>query len=159
MSDLATVRAAIVAKLAAVAGIGIVQDYERFAANEKAFRELYQSGERILGWHVRRVAVREVCAVIGVGMEVASWRITGLHALNDAAASEKLLDDLVEDARAAFRSDETLGGTVSDLSDLTAGDGAKEFGLQQRASEPVMFAGVLCHRVILALTTSRALRF
>lgn len=158
--SLSAIRAAIVAKLAAVPDIGRVHNYERFAAHEKQFRELYATAEgRILGWHVRRVATREVSGAVGISMQVVTWRLTGVMALADAGASELAFDDRVEAVRDAFRADETLGGVVADICDLTAGEGEKEHGIQVERSEPVMFAGVLCHRVQLALTTSNPLQF
>jgi len=45
MSTLATIRAAIVAKLNTVAGIGQVHNYERFARAEKDFRALYETAD------------------------------------------------------------------------------------------------------------------
>ena len=159
MTLIATIRAAIVAKLGSVTGIGNIHDYERYAQAEKAFRELYQSGDRILGWHVRRLATRTVSGMVGVGMQVSRWRIVGFMSLADSAASEKSLDDMVENVTDAFITDPTLGGAVTETCDLTLGEGTKDCGIQLENSEPVMFAGVLCHRVTLGLTTSNAIQY
>lgn len=159
MSLIAIIRAAIVATLNTVPGIGKVHDYERYAQAEKAFRDLYQSGDRILGWHVRRLATRTVVGTIGIGMQISRWRIVGFMSLADATASEKSMDDLVETVTDAFIADQTLGGAVMDTCDMSAGEGQKESGIQLESSEPVMFAGVLCHRVMLGLTTSNAIQY
>lgn len=159
MSDLSTIRAAIVAKLASVPNVGLVHDYERYANAESQFREMYVQNGLLLGWYLRRIAAREVCGSIGIGMRVTTWRIVGYRALEDASASEKEFDGLIETICAAFRADPTLGGAVADNSDLTAGDGPKEAGIQVINVDPVLFAGKLCHRAQLGLVTSHAVQF
>ena len=151
MSTLAQIRAAIVAKLSGVAGIGVVNDFERYAREASKFKTFYQASPtaRLLGWHVRNVATRELLVDTGRHLVDHTWNLRGFMAIDDADGSEKLLDDLVELARDAFRLDDTLGGTVSSCN--TGRD--EEIGLQKIDSGPVMFAGVLCHSVRLKLTT------
>lgn len=163
MTTLAVQRAAIAAAIAAVPDAGQVHDYERYAERESDFRGLYVAtvaGQpQIRGWHVRRTTTREIAAALGVATEVNTWRIVGYAGIDDAAASEKTFDDLVETVRAAFRADPTLGGVFADLCDLTAAPDAAPYGLQVTGSAPVLFAGKLCHRVELALTTSILRRY
>lgn len=165
MTSLDTIRTAIAATLSSVADIGCVHDYERYADREAAFRELYQatlaSGDtKLRGWFVRRTATRTVAgAVTGVAMRVDTWQIRGYDALQDAVASEKTFDDLLESIVTAFLANETLGSTVADVCDLTAGDGPKETGIQIVESLPVLFGGVLCHSARLSLVTSSAVIF
>lgn len=163
MSTLAEKRAAIAATISGVANTGQVHDYERYAKAEGEFRALYQAdigaSKSLRGWFVRRVATREVSVAVGVGMEVIGWRITGYLAIDDAAASEKTFDDLIEALRAAFRTDPTLGGVVADLYDLTQSADSAPYGLQVEESGPVLFAGVLCHRAVLGLVTSSPIHF
>lgn len=150
MLDLAAIRAAIVAKLMTVPGIGLVHDYERYAKAEKDFRDIYKSGERILGWHVRRVTTRETSKIVGRHEGLIGWRIRGYMSIDDVAQSELEFDALIEAVRAAFRSDQTLGGSVDSI---VTPDGQHLAGLQLDDSGPVMFAGVLCHGCTLSLTT------
>lgn len=163
MSTLAQIRDAVVAKLGSVPGIGIVHRYERYAAREGDFRALYVAtigGENLIrGWYVRRMRTREVSEVHGVSMRVTDWRIVGYHGLDDAGESEIVLDNLVEDACAAFRSDPTLGGVVASLRDLTSPDGDARYGLQVEDFAQVLLAQKLCHRAQLALITSNSLQF
>jgi len=147
MSDLPTIRAAIVAKLAAIPDIGVVHDYERFAVDEKSFRGLYLYGDRIQGWNVRRVRTQRVSGDDSIIDTRHVWRITGYRALSDAAASEIEFDAAIEALRAAFDADLTLGGAVDTIVTPDAD------GLQLLISEPVMFAGVLCHQAVLELHT------
>ena len=163
MSTLAEIRAAIVAKLQAVPAIGTVHAYERYAKTESEFRELYVStigGQALIrGWYLRRMATRELSAMVGVSMRVTSWRIVGYFGLDDVAESELVFDNLVEAACDAFRTDPTLGGIVADLCDLTAGSEDKPQGLQVEDFAQVLLAQKLCHRTQLLLTTSHPLQY
>lgn len=141
------IRAAIVAKLRTLPDIGVVHDYERFARGEKDFRDLYQTGDRILGWHVRRVATTEKSPVLGRWYTSHDWEIRGFMGLDDAGQSEIVFDGLIEAIREAFRLDETLG-----IAGLFTVD-ADSAGVQLADSGPVMFGGVLCHSARLTLRT------
>jgi len=156
MSTVAQIRAQIKAKLAAIAGIGQVHDYERYSKLESNFQTLYRTevsagAFRILGWNFYRDATAESDLNNGEVRRLHSWRLTGFMGLEDADATGKLFDDLVETVALAFRSDRTLGGTVLDIKDMDQSFG--ESGIQVEAIEPVMFAGVLCHRARLRLIT------
>lgn len=155
MTAVAAIRAAIVATLRSVPGIGVVNDHERYAKAVDGLRALYvPSGEQQLrGWWVRRVKLAERDRVLPRSIEYTQWRIQGVMALDDASASELAFDDLIETARAAFRANDTLGGTVSQCA---LPDGS-EAGLQLLDAGPVNFAGVLCHGARLSLTTQRIL--
>lgn len=150
MTDIVALhRAAIVANMQTVPDLGQVHAYERFAKQDAAFRDLYKSGDRILGWNVRRVSTRETSAVMGRYHGQIGWRIRGFMSIDDAAASEQAFDSLIDALRDAFRADETLGGAV----ESTLNPSNDEVGLQLDDSGPVMFAGVLCHGCTLSLTT------
>ncbi|MFZ5530296.1 MAG: hypothetical protein ACOY4U_04500 [Pseudomonadota bacterium] len=153
MTTLAEIRAAIVAKLGAVTNAGTVHSYERFAKTEKELRALYEYGvapsNRILGWHVRRVAKSEKSHATGRCVVVNTWQIRGVMGFDDADQSEILFDNLVEAIGDAFRPDDALGGVAETaLEDM---DGIA--GIQVEDSGPVMFAGMLCHSAKLKLVT------
>lgn len=145
---LAQIRAAIKAKLEAVATIGTVHDYERFSKRDAEFQALYKTSNTIKGWNIRRVSTREARLAVGRYQVFHRWRIRGYMALDDSAASEKTFDTLIEAVKDAFRADETLSGLVKDLL-----ESEQQFGIQVEDSGPVMFAGVLCHGARLGLTT------
>lgn len=145
--SLAIIRAAIVAKIETVAGIGRVHGYERYAVQQEAMRQLYLDGEAVDGWFVRRVQTIERGGAIGRYLEDHRWVVRGFRSLVDAEASELAFDATIEDMRDAFRADETLGGVIDST---LVGDLA---GLQVDDSGPVMFAGVLCHAAQLTLWT------
>lgn len=149
MTDLGAVRAAIVAALAGVPGAGAVHAYERYAARPEAFSQLYQDGTggRVRGWFVRRVAGRGRRLPSGRVLRRADWQVTGYASLIDGEASELAFDALTDDMIHAVSDEPTLGGVVRGR----PVDGRA--GAELVAAEPVMFAGVMCHRAILALTT------
>lgn len=153
MATVAQIRAAIKAKLQGVAGIGQVHDYERFAKTEKEFQDLYKDAVsgRILGWNFYRQSTAERDLDLGEVRRLHVWKLSGYMSLDDADASGKLIDDLVETIVTAFRTDRTLGGLVIDIKNMDNEFG--ESGVQVEAIEPVMFAGVLCHRAQLSLIT------
>lgn len=147
MSDLPTIRAAIVAKLSGIPDIGVVHEYERFARAEKDFRDLYADGDRIRGWHIRRVATMEKSPAVGRWYTTHEWEIRGFIGLDDAGRSEIVFDGLIEAIRDAVRQDESLGidGCITVDTDTA--------GIQLVDSGPVMFGGVLCHSARLTLRT------
>lgn len=151
--SLDTIRAAIKAKLESVTGIGRVHDYERFAKDTAQFLALYKDATdgRLRGWWFDRTSTREIDRDIGSVRRIHTWRLTGFLALDDADATAKALQTLVESIGAAFRTDRSLGGAVLDVRDMTVDDAPS--GIQVDGIEAVLLAGVLCHRAQLRLTT------
>lgn len=159
MSALNDIRAAIVAVLQAVPDIGVVHDYQRYAKTDTEFREHFtvQDGDkkRLAGWYVARKSTREIEAASGVALRVTGWELVGYRGLDDATASEKLFDTVIESVCAGYRADPTLGGVVLDVRDLTMDNPPS--GAQVEDVSPVLFCGVLSHRARLFLTTSSAI--
>lgn len=153
MSRFDDVQAAIVAKLQTISGIGIVQERERFARDQKTLAEFYAAEfdgkKRIQGWFIKREACREISPMIGRTIHIASWKIIGYFVFDDAGDSEGRLNEVIDRIGDAFRDDYTLGGAIvgHDLENNTS-------GIQLELNENVMFAGVLCHRATLALHTT-----
>lgn len=148
-TPLEDLRAAIVAKLRAIDGIGVVHDHERYAHALDQLKALYvPEGEtQLRGWFVRRTAIAETSVGANRRTQDVTWRIQGVMALDDAASSELAFDALIEAIGDAFRADPTLDGLVQQPE-----DGA-DAGVQVVDSGPVMFANVLCHAARLAFTT------
>lgn len=149
---LETIRAAIVAKLNAVPDIGRVHGYERYSNNVKDLRQLYVASiagaDQLRGWFVSRRSSPRQKSGAGPAMVGNRWEIVGYMAIDDAAATEHAMDALVEAACAAFWADQNLGGAVINCND------GEHAGLQVQEVAPVLFAGVLCHRAKLTLTTT-----
>lgn len=147
MPTVTQINAAIVALMNTVPDIGQVHGYERYARQLSEMLALYQTGDQVRGWHVRRAATREISPDVGRYVVDHDWQLRGFMSLSDADASERTFDALIETIRDAFRADDTLGGVVDTM--ITD----ERAGVQVQESTPVMFAGVLCHSVRLALTT------
>lgn len=145
------------ARLNAVPSIGRVHAYQRYAHNLKDLAGLYRSDahNQLRGWNVSRVATSESGNRQAHNVEIIRWRILGAMALDDAAGSELVFDDLVEAVRKEFAEHETLGGTVAQCSDPDNANG--ETGIQADDIGPGTFAGVFCHLARLSLLTVRYL--
>lgn len=144
MSEHRILRTAIAAKIQSLPNVGQVHLYERYAAAEKALRAIYATGDRMIGWLIRRTGRREDAAHDEVYTD---WEIRGYLAFDDAAESELQIDDLVDSIIDAFRMDPRLGRLL-----LTPKDKASIVP-DLADSGPCMFAGVLCHGVKLTYTT------
>lgn len=143
MSD--PVRDAIVTLIAGVANVGQVHPYERYRKEQAAMAALYAVDGAVRGWFVQRLAARRRLLASGRTLVSTTWSVQGFMSLVDAEASELALDDIVDTIIAVERADPTLGGLVRGR----PADGAA--GFQLLDAGPVMFAGVLCHRVRLVL--------
>lgn len=153
MSSLAAHRTAVVAALASVPDIGRVHDRERYSKSNDAFAALYlftptAGAQHLRGWAVRRTATQEHSPNVARTINVHTWTVRGYLAFNDADASELVLDDLVEQFRAVVRADPTLGGACQ-----PGPLDAETDGVQVLDAGAVIFAGVLCHSVVLQLKT------
>lgn len=143
------VRAAIVGLLSGIPGIGRVHDRERFAKAQADLIGLYTDGSAgapIRGWHVRRFG--EIGrSLLGSGrvVTVTRWVVAGFASFVDADSSELVMDEAVDAIIDAGRLDPDLGGAAHST---TWGD---QSGFRLVESGPVMFAGVLCHGVRLAI--------
>jgi len=146
-------RDAIQSMLSGINGIGIVHNYERYAKREADFQAFYKdtTNNRILGWNFSRVSTAELDLDNGGVRRVYTWRIRGFMSIDDADASERTFQELIETICSTFRTNPTLGLQDTETKNLAQEDGPA--GIQVDAVEPVMFAGVLCHRATLTLVT------
>jgi hypothetical protein len=151
MATLAQISAALKSRLATATGTRPLHDYERYAENREQLRTLYKdpTSARLWGHCFFRESTRERDSDTGLARRLHRYRGYSLIAIDDAEASQKLLQDELEAMASAIRTDRTLGGTVHDVKDLDDDRGLS--GLQIERVEPVMFAGVLCFRASWAL--------
>lgn len=127
-------------RLGTIPGIGVVHSYDRWAADWSSLIKLYVANDKFNGWHITRKATQESRDAMPVVDRDHSYEIVGIYALNDAAASEKAFQELVEQVMALFRFDFDLGGRCQ-----LAGP------LKLKTLEPRMFGSVLCHVAVLEL--------
>jgi len=154
MPTLAQIREAIRARVAGIANIGKVNDYERYATHMSDLKTLYVAtiagADQLRGWHIRRVSKRESYIDLQRWVIVNNWLIRGFMALDDSAGSEKTFDDLVEAVCDIFDTTPTL---IADPNYAEVVLDEESGGVQVPESGPVMFAGVLCHAARLTLAT------
>lgn len=142
MSTTTDIRNAIVAKLAAITGIGQVHHYERFAAQQSKLKELFEHDGRILGWVVRRRGFRKISIADAIFSVRSQWSVRGYMSLDDAAQTELLFDALADLVQAKLADDPTFG----------IASWVPDYELKAEL-DPVMFCGVLCHSVNISFDT------
>jgi len=143
------IRTAIYNILSAVTNIGKVYDYERWAADWTTFINLFKTTiatvEQIRGWEISRRSVGEKQAIIKMGSQAHeddhTYVIRGYMGVNDASATEKTFNALIESVRTAFRDNKNLNGTCE-----------RQGRIQASIIEFRLFGGVLCHYAELTLT-------
>lgn len=158
-TTLAATRTALLALLRTVPAVGVVHPCERYATDERGFKQAYLythsdpaadafgAEPHIRGWYIRRTGTTEVNAN-GRILNEHTWLVRGYLSFKDAIASELIFDDLVERMRDVARMDASLG-----LPGLLGASVAEERGVQVGSAGPVVFAGVLCHSVTMELKT------
>jgi len=127
--------------LSGVAGIGVVHDYERWAANWTDLLSYYQKNGKLNGWAITRRSTAAEWVAEPLVERTHTFEITGIYSLKDTDASEKTFQDLIEAIDAAVRFDHTLGGNC-----LVAEP------LQVETVEARMFGSILCHVAVLQLS-------
>jgi hypothetical protein len=143
MSD-AGFRALIKARLTAMgAAVGRVHDYERWAAQPGQFLAHFQdpATKKIFGWEITRRKVRAQKIAMRRYKLVHRYLVRGYYGLEDAAATEKTFNALVDQIVLSFT--------------LTKLPGSQGEQLPEAVIEPRIFGHVLCHvgEIILADVT------
>jgi len=147
------IRTQIYTILNAVTDIGKVYDYERWAADWATFINLFKTTiddvDQIRGWEIGRTAALESGtgedASIGQTDRSHRFLIRGYMAVNDASATEKTFNSLIESIADAFRGNLTLDDSAQD----------HDF-IQGEVIDHRLFGGVLCHYAELSLTVHEA---
>lgn len=128
-------------------GIGVVHDYERWAVNWSDLLGHYQTYGKLNGWAISRKATPAEWSAMPMAERVHTFQITGIYSLQDATASEKTFQDLIEaisdTVNRALVADPSLGGACLTASPLAV-----------KTVEPRLFGEVLCHYCELILTVT-----
>lgn len=133
------IRTAIYNAVSGVSNVGVVYDYERWAAEWSAFLDLFKttiSGtNQLRGWEVcyRGFNPGDPREFAGIHLRTHAWQIRGYLALDDSAGTEKTMSALAETVANTLEDDATLAGLS--FYDVEA---ALVF-------EPRTFGGALCH--------------
>lgn len=103
MSD-ATLRESIKTLVSSVAGVGRVHDYERWTADSTQFLALFQdpATKKVFGWEITRNSIPQVERIGRKYKITSSYSIKGYYAVNDAAATEKTFQAIIDAIIAAL---------------------------------------------------------
>lgn len=116
MTILADVRAALAALLAGVTGIGQVHDYFRLVTDEVTAKARFVTGGRLHAWMVTLADDEAYEEALATGARCrrirARFAVHGYYAVDDADASEKAFETVLQAVIDALREDHTLGGVV-----------------------------------------------
>jgi len=108
----AEIRAAIKSVLESVPEVGAVYDYLRWTSDPSTFEALFAARGQVKFWTISRSSVEDAQRYTEQVDEVHTVVLRGYLSLDDAAASEKAFQDLVDSVRAALRENYTLSGTA-----------------------------------------------
>lgn len=144
MSKQTAIRAAIVGLLNSVK-VGEFHPKERYAKNQRDMVKLY--GETINGGFIRLTSRKRSKLYEGRNKITLRYQITYLHFFSDDNDSQITFEDNLEAFDDAFMATDIIE-PLTDASHWTD-DGA---GLAVDDAQPVMFAGVLCHRALMTIT-------
>ncbi len=108
----AQVRSALKSVLESVPDVGAVYDYLRWTIDPATYEALFASGGKVKFWTISRASVDDARRYTEQVDEVHTVVLRGYLGLDDAGASEKAFQDLIDDVRAALREDYTLAGAA-----------------------------------------------
>lgn len=142
MNNYLAILADIKAKLEAVPDRGVVHDYSRLTVDWGKYIERFKDATsgRIKGWEITRVAVPE--HLRGAFHRHHRFVLRGFLGLQDAAATDKIFQQLIEEICSAFRKAEPPVGS-SWL--YRNGDAPDESCVQVPLIDERAFGSVLCH--------------
>ncbi len=124
--------------LSATAGVGVVHDYERWAADWTTYLDLFsvedETGKRINGWEFMRKKTPAATESVTHDERNHTFLIRGLYGLKDSDASELVFQQIIEDICASFRSNFQLNSTAENTEPV-----------QVDLVENRIFGNVLCH--------------
>lgn len=118
---------------------------ERFTKSQRDMATLY--GEQVEGGYIRLVSRKRTKLYEGRDKITLRYQITYLHFFSDEDNSQETFEDNLEAFDDEFMATDELE-PITGASHWTD-DGA---GLSVNDAQPVMFAGVLCHRGLMSLT-------
>jgi hypothetical protein len=143
-----TIRQQIFTTLQTVPNIGKVYDYERWSVDWNKFISLFKDNAsgRILGWEIGRSAGQGQFLNQIEEERTHHYSIRGYMGVQDADATEKLFNALIESISTTFRGSLDLNGACMQASALSAA-----------VIDTRSFGSVLCHYCELQLTATEIL--
>jgi len=140
----ALIRAALATLLNSV-DLGVFYEKERFSKNTRDMATLY--GEQINGGYIRLISRKRINNYDDRHVITLRYQIVYLLSFIDENDSQLTFEDNLEFFDDAFMASDEIEPTTQ--ASHRTDEGA---GLSVDDTQPVMFAGVLCHRALMNLT-------
>lgn len=130
------IRQKIFETLSAVPNVGKVHDYERWAVDWGKFIEFFKhtAAGRIQGWEICRTGMPSEKISNIEESRTHHFVVKGYMAVNDAQATEKTFNGIIEAICDEFKGNHTLDGTCLDAGPVSA-----------EVIDTRSFGSVLCH--------------
>lgn len=143
---LSTIREKIKSLLEAISSVGTVYDYKRYCKDWTTYKTLFTEDDKVNTWEIQRVSGEAfVHGTNAVNRRRHNFIIRGFYAVDDSGASEKTLDNIIEDIIDKLRNYPTMDATAEKIS----------FSPDEPMTWTVSYGNlgsVLCHIVEIALT-------
>ena len=133
-SNYTAILAAVVARLDAITGTGVIHARTRLTHDWTTFIANFVTAGNVLGWTVSRRATSERHLTSLENEREYIFRLRGYMQINDAAATETTFQEMIEDVCDDFRETYTLDATAE------LAEPPQVLTVEERA-----FASVLCH--------------
>jgi hypothetical protein len=127
-------------KLEAISSVGTVHDYYRFLKGKNNIQAALYEGGKLNAWFIRKVGEINQWEGPGSRLAIHTINLTGIMAVNDAIASEKIFLGIASDITDALTADFNYGG----LCFQTKAPILKKHELKS-------FANILCHYATIEL--------
>jgi hypothetical protein len=114
----ATIRAQIKTVVESVAGIGAVHDYQRYSRSWAALKAMYTASGTVNSFTIYRIGCQTERDTMPTLLRHHAFRLDGIRELDDAAATEKTFQTLLDALFTAFKNNQTLSGTCQNVDPL-----------------------------------------
>jgi len=115
--SLLNIRSQIKTKLEEISGVENVYDYKRYCNDLATYKDLFIKDSIVNTWEIIRESFSKTAHGGNGNVQDTDneFTIRGFYSTNDALASEKTFQDLVETIIQSFLSDPTLGGKAEQI--------------------------------------------
>lgn len=114
----ATIRAQIKTVVEGVTGVGTVHDWQRHSRSWATLKALYTSSGTVNSFTLYRVSCATERDTMPTLLRSHVFKIDGIRELDDANASEKTFQALLDALFTAFKNNQTLGSTCQNVDPL-----------------------------------------
>lgn len=140
-------RTSLMARLEAFPALGKLHSYERYSKNSKDLTTLYTDSGKLAGGFLKRPRARvRPGSSMGNG-RIEQYELVLVRGWEDAEQSQLQFDNALDDLMENFADQHRVGEWTSVDND--------RIGFELVRNEPAIYAGVLVHYAVLAITLTR----